>query len=232
MEKPHLIYALPRTKSSAILAASKKEVKYFEPFSYNSIFQKNWSFSNDILGSEYWKRLIDPNRWNLMRDKISGSNAAVKILGFNVEVFTQGHQWYYDALSRETHEVFVVYRDLEEICWSYLIAMRMGFFKKQMEESLLKNETYVITENVFVALELHIKSFLRHLPKKNSKLISWERLPQNDFDKNLVKIQEQNSSNYINLISNFDFCKIRIEELKELYQPIIDKNVLTLPWAE
>lgn len=226
VKKPHLIYTLPRAKSTAILQASKKKINLNEPFSYEFLFGHiNYQ---DIFFDNYWEVTIQEKKWNLIKSSMNNPDSVVKVLGFDVENLSQGKKWLEDALKKQTHEVFVVHRDLKEVCWSYLLATRRGFFHNDNAS----NKPFSLKLIDLVFLEKHIKDYLRHLPQKNAKLISWDRLPKKYFDKSRVRITEQFSSKHLHLIENFDFCKNKIEEFKEIYQPIIDKRVLTLPWAE
>lgn len=244
-EKPEILYAMVRTRSTAILQASKKR-QITEPFGRGRWIAEKYITQDEILSvSESdknisdeeelqkmtldfeWQKKIPLEAWQKLQKLMDDKNTITKILALQLSEFDLAKRWFYDIQNKDSHNIFVVYRNLEEICWSYIIAVHNGFYK-HTELNLDKFTVHKCTLNI---LETQILQFLHHLPK-NAMLLSWENLPEKYFDKSRVILSEQFSKNKINKIQNYDMCKYSIDKLIEKYQPRIESEVLSLPWVK
>lgn len=239
-EKPQIVYCMPRTRSTAILFASKKEIKLNEPFSFPVLSPSEFAKRNsgnisevmkNSLKREFlnlnWQKDVNFEAWDNIKKDLNNPKSISKFLGISITEFDLAKNWFLGAQINKTHNIFVVYRDLEEICWSYVIANRFGFFKE--------NEVYdrdkTVPELAFCALEQNIKEFLNNMPI-NANLISWENLPSTNFDKSKTTVQEQYSSSKKSLLKNIEYCSNKIDGILEKYQPQIESKVLSLPWIK
>ena len=138
--------------------------------------------------------------------------------------------WFKEIQSKQTHKIYVVYRNIEDICWSHTLSTKFGW---KIEEQEAKNVQFAdIEENNFKGIENHIKSFINFFPNSATKL-SWERLPELFFDKNLVKMREQFSQQTNkDKITNIEYCIDRIDQICKKYEEIYEEKFLTLPWAK
>lgn len=222
LNKPHVLYALPRSRSTAILQSSKKDKKLFEPFSPIIAFK---------LGdnSHIYKNWYDPitiDKWELIKDSLNDTDSISKILGSHLN-FPLAKKWFNDIQTNYSSEIFVVDRNLYDVCWSFLIALQIGWFK-QTERT---KKSLDIKEEYFNQLIIHIKSFIQYMPF-NAKIISWEKLPEEHFSKLLnVKIKDQNTLNRRKDMVNYNYVDQQIRNIVEVYNPQIDEKLSSLQWA-
>lgn len=226
MERPQLIYALPRSRGTAILQASKKLRKFPEPNNpHNLYLNKRFTF---FVNNPNWKNELPViKKWNLLTKEMSYRNAAVKILPAHFNEFPLSIEWYNRIQEEETHDVYVVHRDLKELCYSFILAGIFGWFKH--EEKQFDGEVEV-TGMAVDGLSMHFDSYLKYFPK-NAKLISWESLPNTLFDKNNVIMEEQYSIKNFERIKNKDYCIGSIEDILRKYKPLIEEKTSSLEWV-
>lgn len=222
--KPVIIYTFPRTKSTATLQACLRENKFNEPFREYRLFNIDYSklnVSNDVKEKMYQESHININNIyatyfdSLSKDFISNlinnlnnPNSVSKIFGFHLVNFLPGKKWFLEADQNETHDIFVLTRDLREQMFSYLLAPKFGFF---VDDAIPPYET-TVNNYEFYNLRTNIDSFLRFFPK-NAKLISFENLPESHFDKSKIKLGVQNSLVNLKYIKNLNECEHHIDKL-------------------
>lgn len=206
LDKPHVIYTLPRSRSTAILEASKKENKLNEPF--------NPSLALRMDSSDTIKKMNDPD-------------SATKFLAKHLENDEVFQQWFKRIDEKKSHKIFVIDRNLEEICWSYIIAVKFGWTKSTEKEEL-NNRNVTIGEIIFDNLENHIQKFLQYMPI-NAQILTWENLPEEYFDKSKITFsQKQNTKNRILKINNIQYCTDIIGSLVEKYHPMIKEKTFNM----
>lgn len=222
--KPIIIYTMPRTKSSAVLEACLKKNKISEPFNEYNLFDINFSnldvenyiklemYEKEIkkihnLYPSYLKKIKKKNT-QILFEKLNDKETASKIFGINLTDFLPGRKWFQNADEFQTHEIFVLTRDLKEQMFSFLLAPIFGYNYKNTVEPY----DVEIKEDSFYFLRKNIDEFLRFFPK-NGKLITFEELPDLFFDKKNIKIKEQNSLEKLKYIKNLKKCEKHIDDL-------------------
>lgn len=190
--KPILIYTMSRTKGTATLEASKRTYKNNEPFeAYNlSTFVEPFSYMNMI------KTIDSYDNWDGLFQKLNVSDSATKIFGHGLQYCYPARSWF--SMAQQTHETFILVRNVREMIISELLAPHFGFNKTFEKENTL----VTINENQFTNVSQIILCFLRFYPS-NGQLVTFETLPSDYFDKSMISCQEQDSQAKVNLISNF-----------------------------
>jgi hypothetical protein len=210
-EKPFLIYALPRSRSTAILQASKKPIIIYEPFNPNI---RN---SSEVS-------------WYELKNQLNNKDASIKILCSHFKKFHKAKIWYDHVQREKRFKIFVVQRDIREICHSYMIAPFVGFEKQyESREKDLKGKIEIqINEIEFEdLLTTTFQSFLDFFPEYGT-VINWKNLPEDFFDKTKVNIQEQFSQTKLDLVKNLDSCLLIVEKIVKQFEPLIDDKLCKL----
>lgn len=225
-EKPQLIYAFPRSRSTAILQASNKLIHVNEPCNkFNLVKNFNLKGIDPFVD----KIVVTDEMWETIKNNINNKDVACKFLPWHFNSpYPKAIDWFKEVQNNQTFDVYVVYRNIEEICWSFCVARKFGWYEK----SEVKELFYVtVEEQIFLAIERQLEIFLNNFPKYG-QVISWENLPQNHFDKSKVKNKEQFSKEKIKYINNIDFCREKINNIMEKYNVILEEKFSTLKWAK
>ena len=222
--KPVIIYTFPRSKSTATLEACLRDNKFNEPFSEYRLFNIDYSKANvsrevkekmysdshvkiNNLYATYFDSL-DKKSIDQLLTNLNDQNSVSKIFGFHLTHFLPGRKWFSEADKNNTHDIFVLIRDLREQMLSYLLAPKFGYF---INASIPPYET-IINDSDFYSLRTNIDSFLRFFPT-NAKLISFENLPDSHFNKTNIKLGIQNSLDNLKYIKNLNECEDHISKL-------------------
>jgi len=207
--KPILIYTMPRTRGTATLQACNREVKLNEPFAIHSI--PNYSLDDDDGNFYIIRTLTEYDQWDTLSEKMNQPNTAVKIFGHHLMSYYNARAWYKAAAN--THEIFTLIRDPREIILSHLLATHFGFSKNIETEE----KEIIIHDNQFHKIQIIIGSFLRFYPS-SSRLVTFETLPDDTFDKSQIMAQEQHSMNRLHLIKNLDQVEKNIDSMLSYYR--------------
>lgn len=201
-----IIYGLPRTGSTAALHASKRRTKIFEPFNPSELFGR--ALGAHIKNNEPdFFRLANNYTPEILKshfDYVNSENACVKLISNSFKNFYPGRIWFQQVQEQESHDIFVIIRDLREQFLSHCLASKFGYFYHQEVEPY----EFEIPENHVCSAIENIDTFIRFLPKK-AKIINLGNLPDEYFQLESIKLKPQNSLNKIKYIKNLD----RIEEL-------------------
>lgn len=215
---------MPRTCSTAILYSSKKSKKLHEPFSYRIVL--NGYLYN--LGAETnWHESWSLNEWEQLKLSMADPDTCTKFFGSQIHLLPWSHDWWEQVQSSTDYEVFVVYRDIRKILHSYILAPHFGHF---VEENREPADKVFISEGTFSSFIRDVKTFLHYLPR-NGRLISWEHLPDQYFDRTKNHIIEQHSETKLNRIENYDYCMRRVDNLVQELQKPYQERLFALPWA-
>lgn len=200
--KPILIYTLPRTRATAALYAARREKFFNEPFGQHAADEKG------KIANAWWHELFT---------ELNDANSAVKIHSSNLSLFPHGRLWYHRVLSLDSHDIFIITRDFDELCWSYLLALNLGFTKI---DALDVGQSVAVKEEHIKSLWWSIYSFLVHYPDGH-KLITFDNLPESHFDisKQPDWLKPQDSMSKLDRIENFEFAKSKINELWNHFGP-------------
>lgn len=197
--KPIIIYTLTRARSTAVLQACRRSNLMNEPFEISALSdpEPNHSFADSINNLiEYRTNALLSPKWEEIKQQMSYPDSAVKFFGTHLYNFFPAQKWFLEA--EQTHEIFVLTRNIREVIWSQLLATKFGFHKV--------SET-PLYETSFSGIDLYnadiaIDSFLRFYPK-TGKHITFENLPEQYFDTSKITIENQNSlENKIKYITN------------------------------
>ena len=222
--KPHLLYALPRSRSTAIMLASRRPQKLFEPFNYKVALRgATYHFGAE---SQWWKNW-NLEAWESLKTAMAQPDTVTKFFGSQIHLLPWSQPWWQETRNSDQYEIFVIYRPLREIIQSYILAPHFGYFSVEPYEP---EGNVMVGEDAFYGIERDIKTFMYYLPEAG-RVISWEHLPEEHFDRTKVYLEDQQSSTKLHRIKNLDYCQTRIDTLVNKYQNQYQDRVFSLPWA-
>ena len=211
MIKPIIIYSLARTKSSAVLQAAKRDVLLHEPFDPWSVIENYHELENspNFTRIEVNYQLSNTIDWQDLRSKMSESNTAIKFFGTGLHHYYPAQKWFNDVLDKDTHEVFVLLRNLKDTLWSHVLALKFGFTKYSTR---VKPYKFAATESQLFSANLSIERFLDFYPK-GKKIITFDNLPSEYFDYSKITVQSQKSEDKRLLVTNYEFVDDQIHKI-------------------
>ena len=204
--KPVLIYGMPRTRSTAAMQACKRTVKLNEPFAFHHT--PNFDLNNMESLSRV-RTLVDyeqSEEWNLLLKEMNLPDAVVKIFGRDLVNYYNARAWFNEV--HTTHEIFTLIRNPRETILSILLAQRFGHWvgsEKEIKEITISDREFDNVDSIF-------SSFLRFYPK-SSRLVTFETLPEEFFDKSQITLKEQNSMSRLHLIKNLNRVEKNIDTI-------------------
>ena len=192
--KPVIIYTLPRTRSSALLEACKRDVLLREPLD----------------------RRLDDATWEKLKTSLNSSDTCSKFFGSQVSSDPRAKAWFRGV--SDTHDVFILMRDLNEVCYSFLLAKNFGWGKvTEVEPSEIK-----ITYDDILSLHFEFERFFQMLPI-GGQIISFETAPSSHFDFSRITLENQHSLEKIPRLANQEAAKNVVSSINRIYG---------LAWAE
>jgi len=209
--KPVLIYSMPRTRSTAAMQACKRPVKVNEPFAFHNTptyNEKNMGSLSQIRNLVHYEH---SEEWNLVLDEMKRPDAVVKIFGRDLAQYYHARAWFNEASS--SHEIFTLIRDPKQVIFSNLLAQHIGFWHGA--ETPVRKLT--IDNSQFSSIEFIFSSFLRFYPK-SSRLVTFETLPEEFFDKSQIWLEEQHSMRRLHLIKNLDEVEKNIDTILRYFE--------------
>ena len=206
--KPVVIYTMPRTRSNAALQACRRELKLNEPFDVYNLPNHNPS-DNGYLSR--FRTLTEYDQWNSLEHQMNQPNSVVKIFGHSLLFYYNAREWLNKA--ETTHEIFILIRSPREMILSELLAQHFGYTK----DTEIDSKEIIIKDNQFYAIQTIFDSFLRFYPF-SGKLVTFDTLPSEYFDKDQIRLQEQHSANKIEFVKNIDQVYRNIDLMLSYYQ--------------
>jgi hypothetical protein len=225
MIKPIIIYSLARTKSSAVLQAAQRQHLLHEPFDSWAVLDN--SYAGEKLSSvELDNRLLNTLNWPELEARMSASDTAIKFFGTGLHHYYPAQKWFNSVIEKNTHEIFVLLRNLEDTLWSYILALNFGFDRRDH-----------ITPFKFAATPEHlgfanrnIVQFLDFYPK-NKKIITFDSLPSEYFDRTRITLKPQKSEQKRFLVTNSDYVDDQIQKIllnhKSRWEDVTETNIFT-----
>ena len=198
--KPVIIYTMGRSRSTAVLQACRRTTQLNEPFDVYSIVGHD--FTSFIEARAELGNQID---WANVQCQMSNSDSASKFFGTSLALFPPAQNWFLEA--EETHEIFILLRNVRDVIWSLLLANKFGFHKHSEVELC---DTVINDRDLFVA-DNAIDQFLRFYPQ-TGKIISFDSLPEDYFDYSKITHPNQNSQERkLQFITNLDEVERKID---------------------
>jgi hypothetical protein len=204
--KPVLIYGMPRTRSTAAMQACKRAVKLNEPFAFHHTPHFD---PNNMASLSRVRTLVDyeqSEEWNLLLKEMNLPDTVVKIFGRDLVNYYDARAWFNEA--HTTHEIFTLMRDPRETILSILLAQRFGHWvgvEKEIKEIIIDDREFDNVDSIF-------SSFLRFYPK-SSRLVTFENLPEEFFDRSQITLKEQHSMSRLHLIKNLNRVEKNIDSI-------------------
>jgi hypothetical protein len=209
--KPVLIYSMPRTRSTAAMQACKRPVKVNEPFAFHNTPTYN---ENDLGCLSRIRSLIDyeqSEKWNQVFEEMKQPDTVVKIFGWELLHYYNARDWFKDADT--SYEIFTLIRNPRETILSSLLAQHFGHWTGA--ETRVRE--LIIHDQEFCNIETAFSSFLRFYPK-SSRLITFENLPEEFFDKSQIWHENQHSMRRLHLIKNLDEVEKNIDTILRYFE--------------
>lgn len=193
---------MPRTKSNAALLACRRELKISEPFEYTMLPAYDKAEDNSYM--YMLKTLTDYVAPNSLIDQMNDPRSVTKVFGRLFDRYYPARAWLNAA--KDSHEVFILLRDFREMVLSQLLSVHFGFTKKTEKEPT----EIMISSTQFYTVTYSVITFLRFYPL-NGKVVTYETLPVEFFDRSQVTLEEQNSMDKLHLVKNLDEVERNID---------------------
>ena len=209
--KPVLIYGMPRTRSTAAMQACKRTIKLNEPFSFHNTPDYNVYDMGCLSKIRALINFQHSEQWSQTLEEMNHPDAVVKIFGTHLARFYNAREWFAEA--NTSHEIFTLIRNPRETILSILLAQQFGHWKgaeKGVKEITIHNGRFSNVEFVF-------ESFLRFYPK-SSRLVTFENLPEEFFDKSQIYQENQHSMRRLHLIKNLDEVEKNIDTILQYFE--------------
>jgi hypothetical protein len=200
---------MPRTKSTATMLACKRDIKVNEPFDHAK--SPHYNKADDTSYMYMLKTLTDYTLPNDMIEQMNHPNSVTKVFGHYMDRCYSGRSWLESA--RETHEVFILLRDFRETVLSEILALNLGFTKQSEKEE----KEFIVNNIRYYGVTNTVSNFLRFFPK-NGKIVTYETLPEDTFDRSRVTLEEQHSMKKLHLIKNLDEVEKNIHIIMSYYR--------------
>ena len=216
-----LIYSMPRARSHVALEAAKRSIKLVEPIGFRPMFKHHIRERYDLPA--YFDGLITDEQWSSTRDAMDGADTATKLFGYHLFEVKRAGDWWQSAQDNDHHDIYVLERDRFELCMSLLLGLVIGF--------QLANERPAIPLSIdgrdLWIVYRYVEEHVRYLPSRG-KLISWDDLPDDEFDKSKVIMQGQRSMSRLDLIQNRHWCEQRVREILDRFKDEWDQKIARL----
>jgi len=154
--------------------------------------------------------------WENLQVQLNAPTTSLKTFGRHIRNFWPAREWWSNLQRNDTHDTFVLYRDLREIITSHLVSTQFGFNKHL--ETELRYTTLDRNHIKWVVDELD--AFITYFPE-NATLISLETLPASHFDlkQNPLNVEKQNSLDKVKYIKNMDWVNENIDAIIKFFEP-------------
>jgi hypothetical protein len=222
--KPIILYALPRSRSTAVLYSCKSKIKLNEPFGLTHIHENKTQSDSWLYRSELNTNFINSGQWDNIIDTMNCNDTVTKVLSSDLYNFPPSRTWFENSIENQTHEVFIVEReDREESLISYIIAGYFGWHKSTQVDPY----KFTAKINILPQLNSLVDSYLRFYPKRG-RIITFNNLPENHFDKKLNHTENQESVSKYEYFENIDEFRIHIKYILDLYKDEWDSKIRNL----
>lgn len=233
--KPLLLYCMPRSRSTAILQSCKKNIKLFEPFNPLILFGVDYSNVEDINIrnkmyleahkkyrnlSSWYESGVPEHKWDKLFLSLSGADTVSKIISNSLYQWMKARLWFRDVEKTQSHNIIVIWRKISDVIISNILADNFGYFKNIEVSPFM----FTVQEESIYAYRQQVEYFLQFMPKQ-AYMVSFEDLPAEYFNKNLVTISDQKSSNKLRYIKNLDFVLEQIDCIEKTYKPLVEESL-------
>ncbi len=219
---------MPRSGSTVALHAARFRTKIFEPFNPTELFGNTPGKFVNRNKYEFFKYANTYTEEMLKEhfDRLNSENCAIKILSNSFTDFYPGRDWFVETQEKNSHDIFVILRDLKEQMLSHMLASRFGYFHHQE----ISPYEFDIAESEVYDLVVHIDTFLRFLPKK-ARIIELGSFPEEYFDVSNVRLMPQNSLDKLRYVKNLDKIERLIDDGIKWIKPYYDRALSKVePW--
>lgn len=229
MQKPIVIYSLARSKSTATLQAVRRNILLSEPFdpwsavgNYAELVTAGTPSRTDLD-----HLLLESINWNRLQEQMQNENTAIKFFGTSLYHYYPAQKWFDNVLKNNTHEVFVLLRKLEDLCWSLILALEFGFSRSGLSRPY---RVFTVPAVYIENCSRSIDCFLDFYPKEK-QVITFESLPSEFFDYSKIVINPQKSHDKRFLIKNHNYVEDQIHKIlmnkQNRWQDITQTDIYT-----
>jgi hypothetical protein len=208
-----LIYSLHRSRGSAGLWTTRRAHRLLEPFNTRHLTAEVWSEAK-IASTQMM---------------MSRPNTAVKIHGDNVETTFWAKDWYrqVQANTEEWDLIVIERRDRTAQMLSFLIALEHGFDLGQQRADAMTSRIEVTAEHI-AELRRVIEHHLRWYPSRG-QVMTWRTRDAEWFNREQTLSQhDQQSSNRVHLITNLEWVRAVVEDIRSYYEQDWDQCIRRL----
>lgn len=222
--RPVIIYTMPRTRGTAILMSCLHPERYNEPLMPHNLITDYHAITRKNNTAAHLSSFISDEQWTHKFELLNRPESACKIFGTDLDFSKKTESWFLNAQKHNTHDIFVVNRDIIELGLSLFIANMFGWCKSEEKTPTdFKIDYYSYTE-----LELIIKNHIRYYPTVGQP-ITIDTMPRTHFniDRNENIINQESEKKYA-LIKNLDQIKVNLKQIADFYQPELEEKKAAL----
>ena len=193
------------------MQACKRTVKLNEPFAVFNTPNYNENHIGCLSRIRVLNDYAQSKEWNLILEEMNRPDAVVKIFGRDLAQYYNARAWFNEA--NASHEIFTLIRNPRETILSILLAQHFGYWtgaETRVRELIIHDQEFCNIEFVF-------SSFLRFYPKW-SRVVTFETLPEEFFDKSQIWHEDQHSMSRLSLIKNLDRVEKNIDTMLHYFE--------------
>jgi len=209
--KPMLIYSMPRARSHVALESAKRAVKMIEPLGFRMLFKHHITERYDLPA--YFDKLVPDSLWEETKRQMDNDNTASKLFGYHLFEIKRARTWWLDLQKAGSHEIFVLERDRTSLCMSMLVGLLIGFTQHNERPAIPLS---INSQDLWIVYR-YVEEHLRYYPR-TGRLITWDDLPAEHFDKQQVTVVNQHSLSRTDVIANREWCQERVAEILEHFK--------------
>lgn len=229
MQKPIIIYSLARSKSTATMQAARRNILLNEPFDPWSAIDNYVELvtQKTVSRTDLDNLLLSSVNWTELQQQMQNENAAIKFFGTSLHHYYPAQKWFNDALKNNSHEVFILLRNLKDLCWSLVLALEFGFAKSSLKKPI---RTFTAPIAYIENCSRSIDYFLDFYPKEK-QIITFQSLPTEFFDYSKISMTPQKSQDKRFLVENYNYVEDQIHKIlmnkKNRWEDVTQTSIYT-----
>jgi hypothetical protein len=220
MTRPIALYAMPRSRGTAVLQACKRSNDLHEAWNPRK-FMSNQAVPPLHQSIDH---MVTQQQIDAVLCLINQPDTKVKIMGQQLARLEAAQTWWDHSQSAMIHDIWILERDYAQSLHSWLLAEHLGYFL----ETQGHDRTIVATELHVSQVRLLLHNHVRFYPRHGIR-ITWDALPTHEFDKSQIVMGEQHSLDRLQLIQNFDWWQDQIDSLLAEWRHRLDSCAQSLP---
>lgn len=151
--------------------------------------------------------------WENLFQKLNSQNTVSKFFGNSLYHCLPARKWWNDVIKNQSHDIFILERNLIEVFLSHIIARQQDTFTYKEIEIL----PFEATNIDFFVVESLLDRHLRFFPNYGT-IVTFDTLPKSHFAKEKINIKDQTTFLEYNKIKNLQETLNTLNEIVSYYQ--------------